>query len=616
MTRKLIIISFLIAGTFSVTAQEIVKGLYSDRQVKNAWNRLDHRKSFTSADTLDLPFFDDFSQSAVYPDQSKWEDNYVFINNTYSVKQRTQGVATFDAIDNNGILYLTATPLGFEADHLTSLPIRLNYSPADSVYLSFLYEPGGIADPPELQDSLTLQFYAPVEDKWYSVWKAPGSQSDTFRAAIIRIENPAFLKAGFRFRFINYASLSASDGDPSMLGNCDQWNVDYICLKNLRTNADTVFRDVAFTKPVRSSLKTYEAMPWKQFRMYFLSEMGPYITINYFNNDTVVQNPFRYFEVYDMYKNTVVHNISSSNVNIEPLSLITYNANLIYTFNTDNPDSGLFRIKSWLGTGISDPKANDTITYLQRFTDYYAFDDGTSESGYGINGLGSRNAMVAYRYNSPGPDTIRGVRICFNESLGDANYKTFNLMVWADDAGVPGTVLSTETGVSVKQGPDINGFRTYTLSNPVVVNGNYYVGWQQLSESFLNAGFDLNTPHQGRLMYYLNGNWNVSQTKGSVMIRPVFGPRISTTGIDDIRSNLEKLRFWPNPAGDYIYIDNQGVADEESTTYRISDIQGREIIRSNWTERIDVSSLMPGIYILTRYEGNRATAYGRVVKTR
>ena len=53
-----------------------------------------------------------------------------------------------------------------------------------------------------------------------------------------------------------------------------------------------------------------------------------------------------------------------------------------------------------LKTDDFDPKGNDTLIYYQVFKNYFAFDDGSSEGGYGINGLGSRNAMVAYRFTS------------------------------------------------------------------------------------------------------------------------------------------------------------------------------------------------------------------------
>ena len=51
-----------------------------------------------------------------------------------------------------------------------------------------------------------------------------------------------------------------------MVGNCDQWNIDYVLLDKNRNAGDTIFADVAFRFPLRSLLKNHEAMPWKQFR--------------------------------------------------------------------------------------------------------------------------------------------------------------------------------------------------------------------------------------------------------------------------------------------------------------------------------------------------------------
>jgi hypothetical protein len=400
-----------------------------------------------------------------------------------------------------------------------------------------------------------------------------------------------------------------------MAGNCDQWNVDYILLGKNRNHADTLATDVAFTKPVRSVLKNYESMPWKQFRQFYLSEMGSWINLNYFNNDTITRNVTRYYDIQDIYKDTTVY-FSGGAANISPLSGVDYKGNLIYTFKTNNPDSALFMIKSYLKTDVFDPKQNDTIFYYQKFSNYYAFDDGTSEGGYGINGLGSRNAMAAYRYSLYAPDTLRAIQICFNESYLNSNSITFNLMVWDDNSNIPGNVLSTEAGVPVKLGSSINGFYTYILSNPVEVNKNFYIGWQQTSETFLNAGFDLNTPHGGRQLYYLNGNWNVSQAKGSIMIRPVFGPKIKTTGINDVYATHSQLRIWPNPAADFINVELTDPESYKKPVVVITDLQGRELIKTEITGRIDISSLNPGIYIVIRYDGTRPLSYGRLIKSR
>ena len=141
-----------------------------------------------------------------------------------------------------------------------------------------------------------------------------------------------------------------------------------------------------------------------------------------------------------------LHLFSAGATNIAPLTNVDYNANLVYTFNTTNNDSALFRITASLKTDNFDPKGNDTLIYYQVFKNYFAFDDGSSEGGYGINGLGSRNAMVAYKFISYMQDTLRAVNICFNDSYLDANKRAFDLMVWDDNNGVPGNILYTKEG--------------------------------------------------------------------------------------------------------------------------------------------------------------------------
>ncbi len=353
-----------------------------------------------TANPVELPFFDDFTGHSFLPSAKWWSDNYAFINNTYSNQQITIGIATLDALNDAGKLYDNAGSDGFEADHLTSQPVNLNYPSSENIWLSFYYEPGGLGDMPELNDSLTLQFFAPEEARWHSVWKADTSRQLKFKPVIIRIENSRYLKNGFKFRFVNWASLSANLNDPSMIGNCDHWNIDYVYLDKNRNAADTSLADVAFRTPLRSILKTHESMPWKQFRQVYLQEMGSAIPIHYRNNDKITRNVTRNFEIRDMFTNTVSHSFSAGAANVDPFTNVDYNANLIYTYNNNNTDSALFRITCYLKTDDFDPKGNDTIIYNQVFSNYFAYDDGSSEGGYGINGQGSRNAMAAYRFKS------------------------------------------------------------------------------------------------------------------------------------------------------------------------------------------------------------------------
>jgi hypothetical protein len=617
MHKKLIIyIALLLCYPAFSHAQEIITGLQTNSVLSGQANKQVQYKA-GAANPIELPFFDDFTGHSFLPSAKWWSDNYAFINNTYSNHQITIGIATLDALDDAGKLYDNAGSEGFEADHLTSQPVNLNYPSSENIWLSFYYEPGGLGDMPELNDSLTLQFFAPEEARWHSVWKADTSRQLKFKPVIIRIENSRYLKNGFQFRFVNWASLSSNLNDPSMIGNCDHWNIDYVYLDKNRNAADTSLADVAFRTPLRSILKTHESMPWKQFRQVYLQEMGSAIPIHYRNNDKITRNVTRNFEIRDMFTNTVSHSFSAGAANVDPYTNVDYNANLIYTYNNSNTDSALFRITCYLKTDDFDPKGNDTIIYNQVFSNYFAYDDGSSEGGYGINGQGSRNAMAAYRFKSYLQDTVRAIRICFNDTYLNSNQRAFDLMIWDDNNGLPGNIIYTDENVLVEPGDEINGFHTYILPDGVMVNGVFYAGWKQRSETFLNAGFDVNTPNRGRQYYWLNGTWLQSQKEGSIMIRPVVGAPIKTTSSDDVTPLVTKnYRMWPNPASDHINLNCSDLALSRSAFISIIDLQGRQMMKVPYSERIDISRLKPGIYTVITLSDGRRTGYFRLVITK
>jgi len=614
MQKRLIIyIILLLCIPVKAFNQEVTTGLQSNRLLKG---NSDRSAKGLAADPVELPFFDDFTGGSVLPSPLLWTDNFAFINNTYSDRQITIGIATLDALNETGKLYETAVSEGFEADHLTSQPVNLMYPASDNIWLSFWYEAGGLGDVPEPSDSLTLQFFAPDEAAWHSVWRSDDPVQSGFKPVIIRIDDPRYLKNGFQFRFVNWASLSDFE-ENSMIGNCDHWNIDYVLLDRNRHEADTALADVAFRKPLRSILKTHEAMPWKQFRQVYLQEMGAFIPVSYRNNDIITRNVTRNFEIRDMYTNAISHSFTAGATNIEPYASVDYNASLIYTYNTSNVDSALFRITCHLLTDDFDPKPNDTIKYNQVFSNYFAYDDGTAESGYGVNGEGSRNAMVAYRFKSYMEDTLRAISICFNDSYLNSNVRAFDMMVWDDNNGLPGNVIYSFVNVIVEPGDDINGFHTYILPDGVPVDDVFYVGWKQKTENFLNAGFDVNTPHQGRQFYWLNGIWYLSQKQGSLMIRPIVGKPVKTTSSEDeIPADPKKHRMWPNPAVDFINLECEDILPGPATYVSISDLFGRELIREPYSERIDIRELKPGIFNVVVLSGKKRVAWFRLVITK
>ena len=614
---KLKPIILLLLLSIQAMGQEVVTGLY----VNPALTEPTVVTKGTN-DTIILPFIDDFSYSSIYPDNRLWTDNYVFINNTYSKDQPTVGVATFDILNANGKIYNNISAYGFEADRLTSSPIDLNYPASDSIMLSFFYEAGGLGDKPEASDNLVLQFYSPSNNRWEEVWSNESVSFDGFRPVVIPITETKFLQKGFQFRFVNYGSLNGNLSEPSMIGNCDQWNVDYVKLDRGRSVHDTIVNDVAFRYPNKSLLKSYEAMPWKQFKEVSLLEMSPNISISYRNNDTITRNVTRQFEITDLLTNNVEKSFTGGASNISPMTNVDYEVGHFYSFSNDNADSARFLIKSWLVTDDFDRKSNDTISYQQVFTNYFAYDDGSAENGYGLNGLGSSNAMAALRFRSYIQDTIYAISIYFNDSYQDANQVEFNIMIWDDNGGVPNNVLLELDDCTVQKGIGLTGFRTYRLPEPIAIDGVFHIEWRQMSETFINVGLDVNTDHGDRQHFWINGNWNESTVNGTIMLRPIMGIPLAT-GINDITDNdindenplKQKMSFYPNPSTSYIRIETNGF--NTFTDYiSLYDMTGKEVLREHLTDYLDISRLKAGIYIISINRNGFPLATNKLIKSK
>lgn len=176
LRKTLLIIFVALLGVNLSFAQEILTGLRHNPVLMNK-----QKNNTKSTTPVYLPFFDDFSNYTGYPKSSLWNDNQAFVNNSFPVYPPSIGVATLDALDENGQIYAHAETRPFGADTLTSRPINLEYDefgypyyPSDSIYFSFYYQPGGaskkyppvewerIGDKPESGDSLVLEFGYPT----------------------------------------------------------------------------------------------------------------------------------------------------------------------------------------------------------------------------------------------------------------------------------------------------------------------------------------------------------------------------------------------------------------------------------------------------------------------
>lgn len=555
---------------------------------------------------------------------SRWIDNQAFLNSTYAFRPPTIGVATFDGLNENGFPYDFSTAFTYgEADKLTSKPIYLGrdennqpYSNADSLYLSFYYQPEGLGNEPEIEDSLVLQFWSPITNDWSSVWKSEGmgldvnfSPDSSFRIVMVPINDNKYFADGFQFRFVNYASLS---------GSFDHWNIDYVYLEDVRFKNDTIFDDVAFTNPVTTLLKNYTAMPWKH---YFWDKNG-------FMLDSVVT------------KQQNINNTGKliSNNNID----IYYNGSLIQNINNPNTPSvnGFTRFETifdignggfFFDTTVNDTCAtfnvrlrhrttpdacrnNDTIDFDQVFADYYAYDDGSAEQAYGVQGVGGVTPRLASKFTILQGDTLKALKIHFSPSADNNSNSTIIITVWADDgSGKPGTIIHENITLATPEyNLGVNGFFDYLLdSNVFIPAGNYYVGWQQTSSNVINVGYDRSINNNANTFFSSNGLWTNSGQDGTMMIRPTFvSEKDYVVGIEEL--NSVDVTIYPNPSQDFIYLKSDENINQ--LPYTILNINGKLIANGAYnTNGIDLRSFDNGVYFI-EFKLDTKSIFKKVIK--
>lgn len=636
--RKYIISAILSLAPFFLYAQETLAPLEINPAIKNHLKQKNislQRKQ--SKAILELPFIDDFSKPTIFPDSSLWIDRYAFVNTTYAINPVSMGVVTLDAINHNGSVYPGAENLQFAADTLTSQKINLNYPGDSSIFLSFYYQPGGLGDTPEPGDTILLEFYVPEEQIWLKVWHATFNEQDSilteyyaynnsekihygdtlidlkkeFFQVILPLQEEKFLKESFQFRFRNYASSSENDDIESRKGNSDHWHIDFVYLDKNRNINDTIINDIVFLQPMESLLKNYESIPWTHFTRASAYEMKDSISITYRNIGDQVWNISREFEIEDIMGSTGTEEFTGgTGANIDPFTTEKYKRfiNYIFPYTPEN-DSALFEIRSYMVTDTITARKpyrwNDTTRFHQKFYNYYAFDDGTAEDGYGLYGEGSELGMVAMRFDTYKKDTLRGIQMYFNQTINQANQNYFTLIVWNENNNRPGSVIYRQEDIKPVDQDSLNKFTRFILDTTLILENPFYIGWQKISTTeMLNVGFDINRINNDKLFYNLSGNWNQSQFEGTLMIRPMFGHQINlpTTFKPQHKEPLD-LTIFPNPAKNELNIKfPSNINYRKNYRYTIFDSHGRVFSDKLFEDNpINISHLNQGVYFIRIY---------------
>jgi len=555
-----------------------------------------------------------------------WVDNFAYHNYTYAVNPWSLGVATFDGVGADGWPYDWGNTGAHEkADVLTSKPINL--AGTTSVYLTFIYQAEGNGDAPEANDSLILEWWLPDSSQWYlSQWyKVGGITNDIWDTAHVAVP-PAALDNGFRFRFRNWANTS---------GNLDHWHIDYVNLKaNDIITMPVTFNDVAISQPINSLLIDYTAVPWDHYKNAIPGDkMLDTARIKVYNSHSTETNfadgqlEVRYGGILQGGSPFNIGNLANSNDwngNWE-LGMNTFRVPIVSFYEYDplvtTAPQAKFDVKINIDADVSGGsnlyEVNDTTYYVQKFDNYYAYDDGSAEAAYGITGS---HGLLAYKFTAYEEDTLTGILMHFVPSVDDVSGSVFLLTVWDDNAGSPGTIIYQDdyfNTSSPEYEGSLNGFRYYTFQDGISVKVStvFYVGWEQIDSESLNIGLDRNINNGSNIFRNVTGTWVSSSQTASLMMRPVFSTGLNYTLSDDeliVESTTPDISIYPNPAHEFFTIT--GLV---STNYLVTvfDMSGRSVHQSQNQNNIDISLLNSGLYIVDIRDENGVSLYsGKLIK--
>jgi hypothetical protein len=604
-------------------------------------------------ETLQLPFFDDFSNNdGVYPTRDLWLDRDVYINNTMAPNPPSIGMATFDGLDPGGTPY---DNFG-QGDDLTSKPIDMSQlSGEESIYFKCYVAPRGYGLYPNFPDSLVLEFRNADREwkragSWNGVFANPG-EVDQFPWEFfsLRIEEQEYFHDAFQFRFQSYHSPGGLD---------DLWHVDYVKIQ-AGDNETPIFNDIAFTQTPRSILDRYTAMPWNQFKANVNNEVRDNDFISeYFNHDleprgvsnvslakiinlvdgvelspaiTVTDGPggtvpSQSYKVSERDNTTGFWSGVKSELSAFPNN--TEKAELLFQFeyNLSDQDEDV------------DASRNDITNFITHLDDYYAYDDGTAETAVVLTNQQNDSPEYAIRYRANVEDELQAVRIHFPHTDIDAEEgQRFNIKVWVDPTG------SNDFNYLENNEPDyirefvsptypdsftdsLQAMTTYALqdengeSTPLTIpaGADFYIGFQQtsLGLSGVHVGFDVQYDARPHTFLNLGTFWFPipEQFDGAIMYRPVMGDESpGNTAVDDLTEIEDNpVRLFPNPTtGEVNIILEKG--NYLDYNVQIFNNIGQLVRIEKGASLLNLQDLQNGVYHLQFVNKNSLASYFRKV---
>jgi hypothetical protein len=158
-----------------------------------------------------------------------------------------------------------------------------------------------------------------------------------------------------------------------------------------------------------------------------------------------------------------------------------------------------------------------------------------------------------------------------------------------------------------------NFTKIYTFDWPAISNNNYTLITLPLDVIAANNGLSLSAETILRFQYYGAGDFSTSGDEDGMIL-----DNVCISGIvvaDDSPSLDERLQLWPNPVVDLLQL---ALPTAEKLVIRLTDAQGREVLRQELREAVsthslDMRRLPAGMYGL-QLQHSQGTVYRKLIK--
>jgi hypothetical protein len=414
------------------------------------------------------------------------------------------------------------------------------------------------------------------------------------------------------------------------------FGLDYIYLNSNRAANDTTFQDIATSRGMGSPLRPYTSMPVWQYAAATAAGTSPLnpaltATVNSLTAPLTTPTPVSWLgtvrELTSGGAATATWLTGGRPIVAAARQEVVQGDATTAPLAVSTSAPRRFRYQLALLTNETNPLTlpNDTISRDLELSTYYAYDDGTAESGVGLPASNTNpTSYLALAFTTSQDDYVRSVRVApvFNNiplAAGGENNENrpITVAVWADNNGKPAnTPLATATTSLTNPMPIGQTFVEVPFAAPVAVKGRFYVGYGQVSNGrFLLYGYDLNNQLPANSLF-LNTQgttaadpWTVQTLAGVPMLRAVMNQTVLATRGQQAISAAFTLYPNPAPTGTTVAVDGP-----RFSRAALLDALGRPVWQQPTTEAGQATlrlpaGLPPGVYLvqLTLPDGGTAT---------